>query len=122
MAYAEVPDPPTIAKADVTAKIVEFLSGALAPTEDGNYTKTVTDILHDAYAEPDKQTVFRNKLQEWEFRLHQLGHDPHATELHRISLVPAGAVKEFYVAPWQLSFDPDVSVKGLPPSPKMTFS
>ena len=70
MADAEVPNLPTIAKADVTSKIVEFLSGALAPTEDGNYAKTVTDILHDAYAEPDKQTAFRNKLQEWEICLH----------------------------------------------------
>jgi len=104
-------------KADVTSKIIEFLSAALAPTADGNYTKTVTNILQAAYSEPGKQTAFRNKLQEWQVRLHIPGdrqHDP-------ISHVPAGSVQEFYVAPWQLSFDPDVSVKGLPPSPLVTL-
>ena len=89
--------PGPTAKADVTSKIVEFLSAALAPTADGNYTKTMTNILQAAYSEPGQQTAFRSKLQEWKIRLDLPGAQPHDP----ISHVPAGSVQEFYVAPWQ---------------------
>ena len=40
------------------------------------------------------------------------GFRPKSTDL--LTSVPGSAVDEFWVAPWMLSFDPNVSVKGVP--------
>ena len=119
-ATAENPSNAPTPKAIATAKIIEVLSTELAPTADGNYTKTITHILQVAYSDPTKQQTFKSKLAEWELRLQKLGHKPQPEE-PILFHVPAGAAKEFYVSPWQLSFDPDVSVKGLPHSPPVTW-
>ena len=95
----------------VTSKIISFLSEKLEPTDDGGYHKTLSQLFRAAWSDPEKHAAFKHKLDNWErlLRLHQ--HAPLSNE--HIVHVPAGAVREFYISPWQLSFDADASVKGL---------
>ena len=97
-------------KGAVTSKIFNFLSDVLVPAEEGGYKKTLPFLFQAAWGQTEQQVAFKRKLETWEVHLRDHGHrvlsDDHITH------VPVGAVREFYVRPWQLSFDAAVSVKG----------
>ena len=100
-----------ISKGTVITKLVDHISTALQPTDLGGYAKTLNDVFSAAWPDDEKKTAFKTKLDEWEARLQAAGRPPLSTD--RLVTVPAGAVKEFFVSPAQLSFDPSVSVKGM---------
>ena len=101
-------------KNTVVTKIVEFVSNSLHPNDAGGYDRTLQEVFTAAWNDGDKQTIFKAKLDEWEVRLRETYTVRGDGE--RLALVPEGEVKEFYISPLLLSFDPAVSVKGVMPT------
>ena len=73
-------------------------------------TRVLPFLFQAAWGQTEQQVAFKRKLETWEVILRGGGHM--APSDQHITHVPPGALKDFYVAPWQLSFDADVSVKG----------
>jgi len=94
-----------ITKDAVVSKVVAYISDSLGPTEDSGYVKTLCHVFQAAWPDDDAKQAFKKKVDEWTTHLGMSGHD-------HILTVPAGSLKEFHIAPWQLSFDPSTSVKG----------
>ena len=94
-----------ITKDAVVSKVVTYISDSLGPTEDSGYMKTLWHVFQAAWPDDDARQAFKKKVDEWTTHLGMSGHD-------HILTVPSGSLKEFHIAPWQLSYDPSTSVKG----------
>ena len=94
----------------VTTKIIALISDQLVPTDEG-YTHNLPHLFAEHWCNDVQISGFKTTLDTWEQRLRGLGHTVMSTD--RLLLVPAGQVIEFHLAPWQLSWDAAVSVKGL---------
>ena len=90
--------------------IVDFLSTALEPQDDGSYGKDLYQLLRSAYETEEDSDRFKAKVENLQDCLQAMGAS--ATSSAILLTVPAGRLNEFYVAVWQLSFDPATSVKG----------
>jgi hypothetical protein len=64
------------------------------------------------YSTPEAQAKFKLGVETLQDALATNGFRSKSTDL--LITVPGFAVDEFWVAPWMLSFDPNVSVKGGP--------
>ena len=64
------------------------------------------------YSTPEAHAKFKLGVETLQDALTAAGFRPKSTDL--LTSVPGSAVDEFWVAPWMLSFDPNVSVKGVP--------
>ncbi len=62
------------------------------------------------YDNKEKQLKFKQDVLDFQQALGHLGFKPRSSTL--LETVPAGRLDEFFVAPWMLSFDPAVAVKG----------
>ena len=93
-----------------TEKIMTLISNELVPTDEG-YTLNLAHLFETHWCTGDRHVGFRTTLDTWEQRLRGLGHS--VMSVDRLLIVPVGQVQEFHLAPWQLSWDAAVSVKGL---------
>ena len=90
--------------------IVDFLSTALEPQDDGSYLKDLYQVLQSAYANDEDQDRFKAKVENLQGYLQAMGASAASSTI--LLTVPAGRLDEFYIAPWQLGIDPATSVKG----------
>jgi len=95
---------------DVKTKVVTFLTAAFDPDDEGGYQSTIEDMMRATYNNADQQLEFKTKTAELQAYL--IGKNFPVLSPTIMTHVPESAVPEFYIAPWQLSFDPSVSVKG----------
>ena len=91
--------------------VVDFLSTALEPQEDGSYLKDPYQMLQSAYETDEDQDRFKAKVDNLQGYLQAMGASTASSTI--LLTVPAGRLDEFYIAPWQLGVDPATSVKGL---------
>ena len=70
------------------------------------------DLFRLKYSTPEAHAKFKLGVETLQDALATNGFRPKSTDL--LITVPGFAVDEFWVAPWMLSFDPNVSVKGGP--------
>ena len=103
------PEPQT-SPDDVKNTIVTFLTAEFVPNDEGGYQRSIYDVMKAAYTDVQQQNEFKTKVAELQAYLAGKGFHPLSTDI--LTHVPASAVPEFHVAPWQLSYDPAVSVKG----------
>ena len=87
--------------------IVDFLSTALEPQDDGSYLKDLYQVLQSAYENDEDQDRFKAKVDNLQGYLQAMG-----ASAASLLTVPEGRLDEFYIAPWQLGIDPATSVKG----------
>ena len=90
--------------------IVDFLSTALEPQDDGSYRKDLYQVLQSAYENGDDQDRFKAKVDNLQGDLQAMGASAASSTI--LLTVPAGRLDEFFIAPWQLGIDPATSVKG----------
>jgi DNA-directed RNA polymerase subunit L len=102
---------PPVQKDQIVFEIINYISTLLVPLADASFEKDIYAVLAAAYSTPHQQTTFVGKLSELKTDLAKMGVRTPSEEI--MKSVPNGTMKEFYIAPWQLSFDSNLSVKGL---------
>ena len=102
---------PPAQKDQIVFEIINYISTLLVPLADASFEKDIYALPAAAYSTPQQQTTVVGKLSELQADLSKMGVSTPSEEI--MKTVPKGTVKEFYIAPGQLSFDCNLSVKGL---------
>ena len=97
-------------KQAVVNKIVEFLSEQMeSDPEFEIYTTDIMDVFKNEFSDNAKKDAFQEGMVRLQETLATMGLQP---EGHPITLVPDGALRNFFVSPMHLSYRSEDALKG----------